>query len=411
MPTGALILVLNSGSSSVKAAWFRADAGLRRLGAGVVADVGTPNSTFSVTHSPDEVVREEQLDGVDHEAAIDLLLTHVETWESAEPVAAIGHRIVHGGSEFAQPVLIDEEVLARLTPLTALAPIHLPQNLAGIAAAGNRWPGLPQVACFDTGFHRTMPDVARLTGLPRELEKQGLRRYGFHGLSCESVLASLAEHEGPAAAAGRIIVAHLGSGASMAAIANVRSMESTMGFSTLGGLLMGTRCGDIDPGLLLYLLNERIVDLPGAQALLYEKSGLLGVSGISGDIRDLLGRQRPDAARDAVALFCYSAQKHLAALTAVLGGLDRIVFTGGIGENSAEVRQRICAGLVYLGVDLDPDRNERHERTISFPDSPVAVHVIPANEEMIIARHTYQLAVSRGTNAPEKPQPTPHKWP
>jgi acetate kinase len=380
MPTGAVVLVLNSGSSSVKAAWFCAEAELRRLGTGAVTGIGTPQCSFRVTHTSDDVIRDERLEGADHESAIDLLLTHIETWESAEPVAAIGHRIVHGGHEFDQPVLVDDEMLSRLTPLTALAPIHLPQNLTGIAEAGSRWPGLPQVACFDTSFHRSMPALARLTGLPRDLEKRGLRRFGFHGLSCESALASIREHDGPAAAAGRIIVAHLGSGASMAAIANGQSMESTMGFSTLGGLLMSTRCGDVDPGILLYLLNEKIVDLPETQSLLYEKSGLLGVSGISGDMRDLLGRLQLPAVREAVDLFCYSARKHLAALTSILGGLDRIVFTGGIGEHSAEIRQRICAGLAYLGVALDSGRNERHERTISLSDSPVAVHVIPAGE-------------------------------
>ena len=394
MRADAMILVLNSGSSSVKAAWFRADATLKQMGSAAVDNVGTTQARFRAKHADGHLVRDEPLESADHESAIDRLLTHVETWESTDPLAAVGHRVVHGGADFDRPCLIDDKLLDRLGTLTALAPMHLPQNLAGIAEVNSRWPGLPQVACFDTAFHRTLPPVARMTGLPRELHNQGIRRYGFHGLSYESILESLTRHEGKSAAAGRIVIAHLGGGASMAALMGGESVETTMGFSTLGGLLMGTRCGDMDPGVLLYLLNENVADLAGAQTLLYERSGLLGVSGVSSHMRDLLEQQRLPEVREAIDLFCYTARKHLAALTAVLGGLDRLVFTGGIGENSPEIRERICANLSYLGIDLDPGRNQRQDRTFSSPDSPVVVNVIPTAEELIIARHTYRLGVA-----------------
>lgn len=386
-----MILVLNSGSSSVKAAWFMADTTLKQVASAAVDNVGSLQARLSVKYAGGELVRAESLECLDFESAIDLLLTHVETWETAEAVTAVGHRIVHGGSDFNHPCLIDDALLNRLEVLTALAPMHLPQNLAGIAEVTYRWPRIPQVACFDTAFHRTLPAVARMTGLPRTLLNAGIRRYGFHGLSCESILKNLIEHEGKSAAGGRIVVAHLGSGASMTALKDGMSLENTMGFSTLGGLLMGTRCGDIDPGVLLYLLNENFVDVAGAQRLMYEQSGLIGVSGISSDMHSLLGQQNLAEAREAVDLFCYSARKHLAALTAALGGIDRLVFTGGIGENSPEIRQRICADLAYLGIDVDPARNQRQERAVSLPNGAVVVNVIPSEEEFIIASHTHEL--------------------
>ncbi len=386
-----MILVLNSGSSSVKAAWFMTDTALKQVASAAVDNVGSLQARLSVKYAGGELVRDESLECLDFESAIDLLLTHVETWETTEAVSAVGHRIVHGGSDFDRPCMVDDALLNRLGVLTALAPMHLPQNLAGIAEVNCRWPGVPQVACFDTAFHRTLPAVARMTGLPRTFLSAGIRRYGFHGLSCESILKNLTEHEGESAAAERIVVAHLGSGASMTALNDGKSIETTMGFSTLGGLLMGTRCGDIDPGVLLYLLNENFVDVAGAQKLMSEQSGLIGVSGISSDMRSLLAQQQLAEAREAVDLFCYAARKHLAALTAVLGGIDRLVFTGGIGGNSPEIRQRISADLAYLGIDVDPARNQRQDRTVSLPDGAVVVNVIPTDEEFIIASHTHKL--------------------
>jgi len=394
MDADATILVLNCGSSSVKAAWFRAGSSLTQLGSSAAENVGSDKGRFWVKRSDGELVRDEPLDVGDHDGAIDLVLTHLETWESTERVVAVGHRVVHGGADLEQPCIVNGRVLHRLERLTPLAPLHMPANLAGIAEAGIRWPAVPQIACFDTGFHRTLPPVAKMLGLPHELHRQGVRRYGFHGLSYESIVENLAQQEGESVLAGRIIVAHLGSGASMAALRNGESIDTTMGFSTLGGLLMGTRCGDMDPGVLLYLLNEGMVDIPGAQALLYHKCGLLGVSGVSSEMRELLEQESLTTVRAAIDLFCYSARKHLAALTTALGGLDRLVFTGGIGEYAYPIRQRICANLDYLGILLDRDRNQCHARTISAPESPVVVNVIPTNEELVIARHTYRLAVA-----------------
>lgn len=394
MRADAMILVLNCGSSSVKAAWFRADAHQTLLGSAAAENIGSSRGRFWVERPDGDLVRDEPLDAADHESAIDLVLTHLETWESTETVVAVGHRVVHGGGDFEHPCLVQDHLLDRLERLTSLAPLHLPQNLAGIAEVTIRWPGVPQIACFDTSFHRTLPQLARMTGLPRDLRGDDIRRYGFHGLSYESIVENLAQREGDAALAGRIIIAHLGSGASMVALDGGRSIDTTMGFSTLGGLLMGTRSGDLDPGVLLYLLNEGIVDLPGAQTLLYEKCGLLGISGVSSDMRELLKQVSLPPVRAAIDLFCYTARKHLAALTTVLGGLDRLIFTGGIGENAPQIRQRICANLGYLGITLDPDHNQCQDRTISTPESPVVVNVVPANEELIIARHTYRLGIA-----------------
>ena len=400
MATDPTILVLNCGSSSVKAAWFATEPALLRVGSGAVDHLDTRQARLRALHADGSIVRDEPLDVIEHEHAIDLLLTHVETRELTDPLVAVGHRLVHGGAEFAKPRIVDDALLDRLQTVIALAPMHLPHNLAGIAEVTCRWPDTTQVACFDTAFHQSLPDVARLLGLPQALHSRGIRRYGFHGLSYESIVDDLARHEGAAAIAGRTVVAHLGSGASMTALKDGKSIDTTMGFSALGGLLMGTRCGDIDPGALLYLLQENIVDIAGAQDLLYEKSGLLGVSGVSSNMRALLDQQDLPAVRQAIELFCHSARKHLAALTAVLGGLDRLVFTGGIGANSPEIRQRICADLSYLGVDLDPGRNNRQDRTISFPGSPVIVNTIHSDEELIIARHTYQLAIAPLSQAP-----------
>lgn len=381
--------MLNCGSSSVKAAWFRADGELLRAGSAAVAveaaspgSAGTAPSSAGPGHAP--AAR-------DHAAAIDAVLARA----AGLAPAAVGHRIVHGGGEFLQPCIIDADSLERFRSLAPLAPVHMPQIVAGIEAARRLWPSIPHVGCFDTSFHRTLPPVARMTALPRQWLERGLRRYGFHGLSYESVIDELRAQEGEAAAAGRIVIAHLGGGASMAAVAGGRSVETTMGFSVLGGLVMGTRCGDVDPGLILYLLNEKLIDVSGLETLLYEQSGLLGVSGVSGDMRELLNRQDVPAVREAIDLYCHSAREHLAALTATLGGLDRVVFTGGVGENAAEIRERICAGLGYLGISVDGERNQRHDRTISPAGSPVVVNVIGADEERVIAQRTMDLVAAR----------------
>jgi acetate kinase len=284
--------------------------------------------------------------------------------------------------------------LRRLIPL---APLHLPHNLAGIAAVRGIRRDLPQVACFDTAFHHSLPRLARLTGLPRSYADEGIHRYGFHGLSYEYVMAELRRRHGPAVAKERIVVAHLGNGASMAAIKDGRSVDTTMGFSTLGGLPMGTRSGDLDPGIILYLLTEKSMTAGQVQQVLYKQSGLLGVSCLSRNMQELLAHVDTEAAAaEAVEFFCYQARKHLAALTATIGGLDRLVFTGGIGANAPLVRAKTLEGLSYLGLDLDHGRNDRNESIISATSSAVVVEAFATNEELMIARHVrHMLAEQR----------------
>jgi acetate kinase len=322
------------------------------------------------------------------------LLDAVEQHPSGARLTAVGHRIVHGGPECDCPILVTAGLEARLRKLSPLAPMHQPHNLAGIAAVRSARRNLPQVACFDTAFHHNLPRLARLTGLPRELYEEGIRRYGFHGLSYEYITDALRreavdlEHE-------RIIIAHLGNGASMCAVKSGRSIETTMGFSTLSGLPMGTRCGDLDPGIVLYLLTEKRMRIKQVQQLLYEESGLLGLSGLSSSMEDLLGQLSEPAAVEAVEAYCYQARRHLAALTATLGGLDRLVFTGGIGANASLIRAKICAGLEYLGIVIDPKRNADDERVISNETSWVTVEAFATDEELMIAQHVRHLLTAQ----------------
>ncbi|NIR30850.1 MAG: acetate/propionate family kinase [Gammaproteobacteria bacterium] len=386
------VLVLNCGSSSVKSALFAMDRPGSRLLSAAIERVATPQAQLRVEGDGGE--HDERVDAPDHDAAIEQLLRRIEVHAPRMRVRAAGHRVVHGGPDCDCPVRITAALEARLRELIPLAPLHLPHNLAGIAAIGTRRPDLLQVACFDTAFHAGLPRVARLTGLPRELEGEGIRRYGFHGLSCEYVLEELRTREGSAAARGRIVIAHLGNGASMTAVRDGRGVETSMGFSTLAGLLMGTRCGDLDPGIVLYLLQARGMSGETLEDLLYRRSGLLGVSGMSRNMEDLLQRQELAEVREAIELFCYRARSHLGALVTVLGGLDRLVFTGGIGAQAPEIRERIAAELEFLGVAIDGERNRAQQRTISPPGAAVTVQAFPTDEETIIASHTQRLTGS-----------------
>jgi acetate kinase len=309
--------------------------------------------------------------------------------EHADGVSLIaaGHRVVHGGLAYDRPVRIDNAVLESLQSLVPLAPLHQPHNIAAVRAVAEIEGRLPQVACFDTAFHRTQARVAQTFAIPRALTEQGVRRYGFHGLSYEYIARRLPD---VVPGARRVVVAHLGSGASMCAIADGRSVESTMGFTAVDGLPMGTRTGALDPGVVLYLLQELGYDAGRIERLLYKESGLLGVSGISNDMRDLLASSEP-AARDAVELFVYHICKHLGGLAAALGGIDTLVFTAGIGENAAPVREAVCRNAAWLGLRLDPAANERNGPCISTADSAVSAWVIPTNEELMIAIHTLAL--------------------
>ena len=325
----------------------------------------------------------------DGPSALDALAAWLRSRYSGARVLGVGHRVVHGGAKYAAPTVVTPEVLADLRALIPLAPLHQPYNLAAIEAVAERLPGVPQVACFDTSFHRGQPAVAEVVPLPREVCRDGVQRYGFHGLSYEYI-ASVLPEVAPDLARGRAIVAHLGSGASLCAMKNRRSVDSSLGFTALDGLCMGTRPGAVDPGVILYLFQNLRLSAKDVETILYKKSGLLGISGISNDMRDLLGSTEP-AARLAVDYFVYRAAKEIGALAAVLGGIDGLVFTAGIGENSAEIRKRICEASAWLGIDLEHDANERKGPRISRSGSRVSAWVIPTNEELIIARHTGML--------------------
>jgi acetate kinase len=383
-------LVLNAGSSSLKFCLFeRPERESWRLGArGQIEGIGT-SPHLSVKNAEGERLADQDVSVKDGHQAVEALAAWLRSNYGGSSVLGIGHRVVHGGARFTGPTIVNAEVLDQLRELVPLAPLHQPYNLAAIEAAAERLPSVPQVACFDTSFHRGQPAVAELIPLPRDLRQQGLQRYGFHGLSYEYI-ASVLPEVAPKIAHGRVIVAHLGSGASLCALKDRKSVDSTLGFTALDGLCMGTRPGALDPGVVLHLFQGLKLSAKEVETLLYKKSGLLGISGISNDMRDLLGCTEPDA-RLAVDYFVYRVAKEIGALTAVLGGLDGLVFTAGIGENSPEIRQRICDACAWLGVELNEMANLERGPEISTWHSRVSVWVIPTNEELMIARHTGAL--------------------
>jgi len=384
-----LVLVLNAGSSSLKFGVYERpeNASLALVAYGQVEGIGT-RPRLSAKDEAGETLIDQDLgaDVRDANGAFDELAAWLRSHFDREALAAVGHRVVHGGPKFDRPTLVTPEIVRELKELSPLAPLHQPFNLAAIDAVFDRLQGLPQVACFDTAFHRGHSAVAELIPLPPELRARGLQRYGFHGLSYEYI-ASVLPQVAAEIAAGRVLVAHLGSGASICALDDGRSVDSSLGFTGLDGLCMGSRPGTLDPGVVLYLFQELGLSAREVEDALYRKSGLLGISGISNDMRDLLGNDEP-AARLAVDYFVYRAAKEIGALTAALGGLDGLVFTAGIGENSVEVRQRICEACSWLGVRLDSEANEANGPRITTGDSEVSAWVIPTNEELMIARHT-----------------------
>ncbi len=393
---GARLLTINTGSSSLKAALyhFSAEAEERELGV-EVERIGYPDARLHVEDTDGRSLFNRQDNLPDHAAALHAFLDWLQGRGDGASPDAVGHRVVHGGSRYSEPQLIDDGVVAALRDLIPIDPDHMPQAIEAIEATRRVYPAVPQVACFDTAFHRHMPRVARQYALPRELEQAGVIRYGFHGLSYEYVMGELQRLD-PAAAGGRVVIAHLGNGASMAAVRAGRGIDTTMGFTPTGGLVMGTRTGDLDPGVLLYLLQERRISPADLSALVNKEAGMRGVSGTSGDMQDLLGKEASDPrAAEAIALFCYTAKKYLGALVAALGGLDALVFTGGIGEHAAPVRERVCADLGFLGIDVDPARNRANAPVISRDGAPVVVRVVHTNEDLMIARHTYRL-ISHG---------------
>jgi len=391
------VLTINAGSSSLKFALFR-EHDERRLAPtsrGQIEGIGT--APHFLAKDPDGAVLGEQRwppgGGQTHEALLNHLLGWVDSHLGDSELAGVGHRVVHGGPMHAKPERVTAGLLRLLEDLTPLAPLHQPHNLAPIRAIAAARPDLPQVACFDTAFHHTMPAVATRFALPREYEAAGVRRYGFHGLSYEFIAGRLRECA-PALASGRVITAHLGNGASLCAMRDGRSVDTTMGFTALDGLVMGTRCGAIDPGVLLYLEQQRGTTPAQLEDLLYHRSGLLGVSGgIGSDMRMLL-ESADSRAREAVALFVFRIAREAGALASSLGGLDGLVFTAGIGEHAPEIRAMVCDRLGWLGIRLDAAANARPNGRISAADSRVEVWVIPTDEEAMIARHTVDLALS-----------------
>jgi len=383
-------LVLNAGSSSLKFCVFeRPPLESWRLAArGQIEGIGT-SPRLRVKDDNDESLANQDVAARDGREALDVLAGWLRSKYGGSRVLGVGHRVVHGGARFKGPTIVDADVMRELYQLVPLAPLHQPHNLAAIEAVFERLPGIPQVACFDTSFHRGQPAVAELIPFPRELRQQGLQRYGFHGLSYEYI-ASVLPQVAPEIAHGRVVVAHLGSGSSLCALKNGKSFDSTLGFTALDGLCMGTRPGSIDPGVVLHLFQGLNLSAKEVETLLYKKSGLLGISGISNDMRDLLGRSEP-AAQLAVDYFVYSVAKQIGALTAALGGIDGLVFTAGIGENSPEIRKRICEASAWLGIELDETANTKPLTNISTPRSKPSVWVIPTNEELMIARHTGAL--------------------
>jgi acetate kinase len=381
-----LILTVNGGSSSIKFAVFEGGVPLRRVLEGRIERIGSPEAALRIegVNPRDNVSR--SVTAPDHAVAVGALMDWSEERSRREALTAVGHRVVHGGSKYSKPQRITAALVEELHRLSPFDPEHMPEEILLTEAFHRRFPDLPQVACFDTAFHHDLPRVARLLPIPRRYEAQGVRRYGFHGLSYAFLMGELARVAGPAAAQGRVILAHLGSGASLAAVRDGQSLDTSMSFTPAAGVPMSTRSGDLDPGLVWYLARTEQMSAKHFNEMINAQSGLLGVSETSGDMRDLLDREAQDGrAADAVALFCYQLKKWIGAFAAALGGLDTLVFAGGIGEHAPTVRGRICAGLEFLGIGLDEKRNAANAGVISRAAGPVAVRVMHTNEELIIA--------------------------
>jgi acetate kinase len=382
----ARILTVNGGSSSIRFALFEARPALKRVLAGKIERIGLPGAKFSV-QGPGKHQFSRAVRAPDHTVAVGLLMDWIEEQIHKGEITAIGHRVVHGGPDHYKPERVTPELITKLRELTPFDPEHLPEEILLTEAFHHRFPKLPQIACFDTAFHHGLPRVAQILPVPRRFEAKGVRRYGFHGLSYAYLMEELARVAGPAAARGRIVLAHLGNGASLAAVQRGKPVDTSMALTPAAGIPMSTRSGDLDPGLVWFLARTEQMTAKQFNTMINFESGLLGVSETSSDMRDLLGRERRDRrAREAVALFCYQVKKWIGAFAAALGGLDTIIFAGGIGENCPPGRARICAGLDFLGVELNAKRNRANAAVISTTSSRVAVRVIRTDEELMIAR-------------------------
>jgi acetate kinase len=386
-PANPRILTINGGSSSIKFALFEAGDPLRRILEGAIERIGLPEATFVVKGLHQADTFSHQVAAPDHMAAINLLTDWIEERIGVGMLIAVGHRVVHGGPKYSEPQRITAEMVEELHRLSPFDPDHLPEEILLTGAFHRRFPDLPQVACFDTAFHRDLPRAARLLPIPRRYEAQGVRRYGFHGLSYAFLMGELARLAGPEAAQGRVILAHLGNGASLAAVRGGKSIDTSMSFTPTAGVPMSTRSGDLDPGLLWYLARTEKMSAKEFNKMVNFESGLLGVSETSSDMHDLLDREMQDVrAAEAVALFCYQVKKWIGAFAAALSGLDTLVFAGGIGENAPTVRTRICGGLGFLGIELEEKQNAVNAGVISTDGSKVAVRVMHTDEEWMIAK-------------------------
>ena len=385
-PADPRILTINGGSSSIKFALFEAGDSLRSILEGAIERIGQPEATLRVKGIDQADTFSRSLAAPNHGVAVNTLMDWLEDRTKGRSLTAVGHRLVHGGAKFSRPLRITAEVISELRRLSPFAPDHLPEEIRLAEAFQRRFPDLPQVACFDTAFHHDLPRVARLLPIPRRYEGQGVRRYGFHGLSYAFLMGELERLAGREAAQGRVILAHLGSGASLAAVHNNQSMDTSMSFTPAAGVPMSTRSGDLDPGLFGYLARTEGMDAKKFNEMVNFESGLIGISETSSDMRDLLKLETLDVrAAEAVALFCYQVKKWIGGFAAALGGLDTLVFAGGIGENAPEVRARICEGLDFLGIGLETARNAGNEGVISVPAGAVVVRVIHTDEERVIA--------------------------
>ncbi len=386
------ILAINGGSSSIKFVLFEATNPLRRVLSGSIERIGLSNPTFRVNGTTPTDCFSRTVRAADQTAAVSILIDWIEKSGASGALDAVGHRIVHGGPNYFEPQRITTEMIAELRRLTPFDSEHLPEELLLIEAFHRRFPNLPQVACFDTAFHHDLPRVARMLPIPRRYETSAVRRYGFHGLSYSFVMEELARLGDRAATAGRVILAHLGSGASLAAVHDGKSIDTSMSFTPNSGVPMSTRSGDLDPGLTLYLSRTEKMSAEQFDDMVNSQSGLLGISETSGDMRDLIAHETQDVrAAEAVTLFCYQVKKWIGAFTAALGGLDTLVFTGGIGENASLVRERICDGLGFLGVALDPQRNTQSDALISSDSGDVKVRVIRTDEALMIAKSVLRV--------------------
>lgn len=384
---GKFVLTINGGSSSIKFALFESGEPLRRILAGCIGGIGLPQGVFAVQSADVADNLSHSVAVPDHTAAVNLLMDWIQQRFAPGELAAVGHRVVHGGPKYWEPQRITSEMVEVLHQLSPFDPEHLPEEIQLTEAFHRRFPHLPQIACFDTAFHHDLPRVAQLLPIPRRYDARGVRRYGFHGLSCEFLMGELARAAGSEAANGRVIIAHLGNGASVTAVRGGKSIDTSMSFTPTAGLPMSTRSGDLDPGLSWYLSRVENVTARQFHHLINHESGLLGVSETSSDMRELLLHEKEDVrAAEAVALFCYQAKKWICALAGALEGLDTLIFSGGIGENAPEVRERICAGLGFLGIELDPPSNAAGADVISGEHGRVAVRVIHTDEEWIIAK-------------------------